>query len=622
MKTSRIFILASALFGLCSGLVSCDLTSETKSTFDESVVFSNKTLAEYNVLSIYEVFGHTNSHRGRYLTYYGHNTDIEVYLQDLEANQNSAKPQISKYNITVNNTELNRKDGPYNELFIGIERANLAISGLRKYGNIESDSEMAALYGEALVARALLYTELMKAYGEVPARFEPIAPETIYVNKADRDVIFKQLLSDLEEAAPLLSWPLKSEATQETTRPSRAFALGLYARIALVATGWAQRPDDGKVGTGNEGSVRKSVDPMFAEPTELYTKALGYLQDIIDHAGLSLYSDYEALWKDFNNMVTKAGKEVIYAIPMSHEGDGRGRWNYTYAIRAEGGSAFFTEKADQSKGGAVGPVPTMFWRYGKHDQRRDVSVVNFHTTPAGSADRQALSGGEKWYFGKYRFYWMTTKPYSGGNDDGCKPVYMRYSDILLMAAEIANELGDLVSAKKYLKEVRARAYRGYESEAEAYVNAISSKDQMFNAIVDERALEFLGEMLRKSDLIRWNLLETKIEETRTEMQALSDRSGKFADIASNVYCKYSPDGLTITDFWGYEHGQTEAPEGDGWKPYLDSQGSAPSNYFSMSEKKMNSFYFSAYSPNQRQWWPIPEVSIIDAQGALVNDYGF
>ena len=56
MKTSRIFILASALFGLCSGLVSCDLTSETKSTFDESVVFSNKTLAEYNVLSIYEVF--------------------------------------------------------------------------------------------------------------------------------------------------------------------------------------------------------------------------------------------------------------------------------------------------------------------------------------------------------------------------------------------------------------------------------------------------------------------------------------------------------------------------------------------------------------------------------------
>ena len=132
----------------------------------------------------------------------------------------------------------------------------------------------------------------------------------------------------------------------------------------------------------------------------------------------------------------------------------------------------------------------------------------------------------------------------------------------------------------------------------------------------------LGEMLRKGDLIRWNLLETKIEETRTEMQALSDRSGKFADIASNVYCKYSPDGLTITDFWGYEHGQTEAPEGDGWKPYLDSQGSAPSNYFSMSEKKMNSFYFSTYSPNQRQWWPIPEVSIIDAQGALVNDYGF
>ena len=37
---------------------------------------SNATLAEFEIMSIYEVLGHTNSHRGRYLTYYGFNTDI------------------------------------------------------------------------------------------------------------------------------------------------------------------------------------------------------------------------------------------------------------------------------------------------------------------------------------------------------------------------------------------------------------------------------------------------------------------------------------------------------------------------------------------------------------------
>ena len=617
MKTTKYLLIAAAVFGLAS----CDLTSETKSTFDESVIFSNELLTEYNIMSIYEVFGHTNSHRGRYLTYYGFNTDIELYLQDLEAKGTSAKPQIAKYAITPGNTELNLDNGPYNELFAGIERANLAISGLRKFGNITSNSKMGALYGEALVARALLYCELMKAYGEVPARFEPISPETIYINKADRDVIFHQLLSDLEEAAPLLPWPGKSDQTSVTTRPNRAFALGLYARIALVASGWAQRPDDGAVGTGNTGSVRKSVDPEFANPAEIFTTALAGLEDVIKNSGLSLYDDYEKLWRDFNNLDIQAGKEVVFALPMS---DTRGRWNFTYAIRANGGSnTFAASNVTNTRGGSVGPIPTMFWRYGAHDQRRNVSCANFHTIPQGTAvDKQVLAGGQAWYFGKYRFDWMVNKPYDGGNDDGCKPTYMRYSDILLMAAEIANELGQLDKAKEYFEPVRARAYKGYDSEVSAYMATITDKTSMFNAIVDERALEFIGEFLRKGDLIRWNLLEEKINESRTEMQALSDRSGKFADIASNVYCKYAADGLTIEAFYGYEHGETGIPSGTGWEPYTDSAGSIPSNYFNMSDAKLNSFYFSTYTPNQRQWWPIPTTTITNAQGSLKNDYGF
>lgn len=196
------------------------------------------------------------------------------------------------------------------------------------------------------------------------------------------------------------------------------------------------------------------------------------------------------------------------------------------------------------------------------------------------------------------------------------------SDVLLMAAEIANELGQIDKAKGYLKEVRLRAYKGYESEAETYIAGLADKDAVFNAIVDERALEFIGEFLRKGDLIRWNKLEDKMAESRAEMVALSERSGAFADIASNVYCKYASDGITITEYYGYEHGQTGTPSGDGWEPYTDSAGSIPSNYFEMSDSKLNSFYFSTYTPNQRQWWPIPAVSITNAQKSLFNDYGF
>ena len=56
-----------------------------------------------------------------------------------------------------------------------------------------------------------------------------------------------------------------------------------------------------------------------------------------------------------------------------------------------------------------------------------------------------------------------------GNDDGVKPIYMRYADILLMAAEIANDPAcgerDETFAKNCLLEVRKRAYKGNEGLA-------------------------------------------------------------------------------------------------------------------------------------------------------------
>ena len=122
-------------------------------------------------------------------------------------------------------------EGPFAAIFTGVERINLAIKGLRTYGNVTDDADMRYLLGEALTLRAVFYADLMKAYGEVPARFEPVTPETIYLNKSDRDVIYKQILGDLEEAIPYLVWPGANAATASTGRMSRAFAEGLYARL-------------------------------------------------------------------------------------------------------------------------------------------------------------------------------------------------------------------------------------------------------------------------------------------------------------------------------------------------------------------------------------------------------
>ena len=626
-----IFISAGILCGM--SLVSCDLTSESQSTFDETQVFSDPSLTEYQLFSIYEVFSHVNSHRGRYLPWYGYNTDIEWYL----SNTQDAKAQIVQYAITVNNSQLNLDDGPYNELFAGVERANLAIDGIRKYGDPDVRPEMAALLGEALTMRAVLYTELLKAFGEVPARFSPVTPKTIYLNKSDKDVIYKQLLADLEEAFGYMAWPGKSAATMTTDRASLALAKGLYARLALMASGYSLRPDKDKVGTGNPGSIRLSDDPELSKET-LYPKALAALKDVIDNSGLDLM-DYEELWRSVNNMDITAGKEIIWVIPFSNY---RGRWNYTFAIRNEGRTQF--SPTDSNRGGQAGPVPTLYWKYDPNDVRRDISCANYvWEDPDGDGIAEPYPAGfENWYFGKYRFEWMQTSPYTGGNDDGVKPVFMRYSDILLMAAEIANEIGgaEFANAKKWLKKVRTRAFKGHESKAETYVDNLTEGESFFNAIVDERALEFVGEFLRKGDLIRWNLLDKKLRETEAELKEV----GKDPEVAGRyLWYRYGTDenGVTTIEMYGLDKSENaatadEPPAGTGWQIHVNSEGN-PTQYFPedlFGDKKqllfdesklldvpdMSNITVDGPSGRVFQWWPIFETSITNSQNTLKNDY--
>ncbi|MDE7344982.1 MAG: RagB/SusD family nutrient uptake outer membrane protein, partial [Alistipes sp.] len=142
-----------------------------------------------------------------------------------------------------------------------------------------------------------------------------------------------------------------------------------------------------------------------------------------------------------------------------------------------------------------------------------------------------MRNASNFYWGKYRYEWMIDYP--GGTGDGCKPIVMRYADVYLMAAEIAAWAGDLDYAKTCLKEVRKRAYKGNEGMVDAYVDALTAgtavnsddaaiddydtEGTIMKAIIDERALEFAGEFLRKQDLIRWGGLKENLAPARDDM---------------------------------------------------------------------------------------------------------
>ena len=587
----KIFNIALVLTGLIL-ISSCKdtLDAPSKSSLDESVIFSTPDLAEGTLAGILQSFGETNSYRGRYIAHYGINTDAEV--NNSLKTSTDARAQLANYNTTANNTNMNTDNNAYAKFYEGIERANLAIRGLRAYGNVNSNPRMAQVLGEALTLRAVLYNDLIKGWGDVPARFEPISGATLYLPRSDRDVIYKQLLADLEEAAGLLPWPNQTATTSTVEHVNKAFAKGLRARLALYAGGYALRLD---------GTVRLSNDPDLSKE-KMYAIAKKECLEIINSNTLKLLP-FETVFRRLNEESLLAGEESMWEIPFS---EGRGRVIFDLGVRHT-----TTDKyTGQNRGGANGPNPIMWYEYEPGDVRREVTVVPYEWTNGV----QVPSNLSRLYFGKYRYEWMKRRVTST-NDDGLNWMYMRYADVLLMAAEAINELDGPAAAAPYLKLVRERAFPNNPAQVTQFMTqATASPTAFFNAIVNERALEFTGEMLRKADLIRWNLLSTKLAEAKTKLEQLDKRQGKYANLPAKIYYRTAADGETV-QIYGLNFGETDAQG--------VALGYTSNKTWTLSASNDPITYWDALflkDPNAQQVWPIWQYFIENSNGLLNNDH--
>jgi len=582
---TTIYVLAGLLT-----ISSCKnaLDAPAKSSLDESVIFSTPSLAKGAIAGIIQSFSETNSYRGRFLVYYGINNDTEVY-NTLKAVDDD-KARLSNYNTNDNNGQMNTVDNAWAKFYEGIERANLAIKGLKMHGKPESNPEIAQILGEILTIRAVLYNDLIKGWGDVPARFEPIVTSTIYLPRNDRDVIYKQLLADLDEAAGYLPWPNESASTSSVEHVSKAFAKGLRARLALAAGGYAQRLDK---------TVRLSNDPDLSRD-KMYAIAKKECTEIMNSGRLRLLG-FEEVFKKLNEEAGVAGLESMWEIPFS---EGRGRVIFDLGVK----HTTVDKYTGQNKGGTNGPNPIMLYEYDADDVRRAVTVVPYEWTNG----IQVPSALGRLYFGKYRYEWMKRKVTST-NDDGLNWMYMRYADVVLMAAEAINELDGPVAAAPYLKMIRDRAFPTNPTKVTAFMaTATASKSTFFDAIVNERALEFTGEMLRKADLIRWNLLGTKLAEAKEKLRQLENRQGKYANLPARIYYKTAADGETV-EIYGLNPGDTDALGA--------TLGYTSNKAWTMVATGDAVTYWDALyrnDPNKQQFWPI-WLNFVETSNNMLNN---
>ena len=601
----KLSLVSLSLVGM---MTSCDMEAPTISTLDETSVFSQYSLAESEIMSIHVSFGETNSYRGRFLPYYGLNTDLEVGSGTYPSLKSSSedKQSLLNYGTIATNGQMNTENNAYAKFYEGIERANLAIQGIRKYGDPENNKDMAQLLGEALTLRAVVYNDLLKGWGDVPARFKPNDPTNVYLPRCNRDSIYKVLLADLKEAEDYCYWPNENQITKSTERVSKSFVKGLRARIALYAGGYGLRGD----------GYRKSKDPEL-ETSKMYQIAKEECLDVINSGRNKLGNFKDNFTKLCQDNVT-AGDESLWEIPFS---DGRGRVLYTFGIKHNAKDQY----TSQPQGGVNGPIPYLYYDYDTEDIRRDITCVPYEWSKelTNGKSNQQLRAINKWCFGKLRYEWMKSdrRLKLGANDDGINWQYMRMADIYLMAAEAINALDGPTAAWPYMKPILDRALPT-EKVAALQAKYTASQEAFFNGIVEQRAFEFAGESLRKADLIRWGIIDEKMAEAKEKLTRLASRTGEYSDLPSKLYYKLGSDGETLS-IYGLNHGDTdeqgEAMTKDDSNKYSSKQWFVDSK---TGENIINDDYINGLyvnKPSLNCLWPIWQTFINKSNGMLNND---
>lgn len=328
--------------------------------------------------------------------------------------------------------------------------------------------------GEALFFRAYAYFNLVRAFGEVPlVTFRVNDASEANIAKTTVDKVYEQIDADLKAAEELL--PEKWSSTY-IGRLTRSAARALHARTYMMRSDW----------------------------TNMYAAA----NDVMNTGLYNLNTPYDKIFTDEGENTGESVFELQCTATAAQPSSSAigSQFCEVQGIRGSGewdlGWGWHMASTEMGKA------------YENGDPRKDATLLYFRKsndepiTPANTNKpygESPVSNGAGTYFNKKAYtdpakrkefsvggYWVNIR-------------LIRYADVVLMAAEAANELGNASAAQSNLEMVRARA-RGAN---EAILPRITATDQntLRDAIRHERRVELGLEFDRFYDLVRWGIAE-------------------------------------------------------------------------------------------------------------------
>jgi len=359
--------------------------------------------------------------------------------------------QYSNFNTTTDNQialDIWRGGNP------GILRCNMVIQKIPGL-DIPDDIKNRSL-GEAYFLRAHYYFILVRMYGDLPLVLIPlVSGDNLMLTRTSADNIYKQIISDCEEAIKLL--PAKSSySSSDLGRACKDAALTMLAKVYLTL------------------GINYSDVVSLCEQV----KTLGY-----DLTKCNYIDNFDA---SINN-----NPESIFEVQYTGSGEYNFLENNNQACWL---SAYMGPRDSEFVEGSYGwnlPTQEFMDSYESGDLRKDITVL-YEGCPQFDGKDYLSTYSSTGY--NVRKFLVPKKIAIKINRNPANFVVYRYADVLLMEAEALNEQGMTTEAEVPLNIVRKRA------GLPAIMN--KTQNEMKEIIIHERRMELAFEGHRWFDLIR------------------------------------------------------------------------------------------------------------------------
>ncbi|TWO33237.1 RagB/SusD family nutrient uptake outer membrane protein [Seonamhaeicola sediminis] len=401
---------------LLAGLVACsDLEEEVYSEISPSNFYQNVDEAEVAVTSIYNSF----------------NRAVSLYDFGLASLTVVPSPKMQSRvwwrrmwaNYTTDATEAISLPRVWNPFYQGIFRSNVLIAELEGR-EFDSEEEIARkeIIAEAKFLRSWSFFNLVQLFGDVPMPLKPaITAEEAQLPRTPIADVYQQIILDLQEAETNL--PSDKRSATQIGRPIQATAKFLLAKVYLTMAGLPLQ----------DASAMSLAKAKLQEVIDLEDTAQGY----------KLLASYDDAIRIDNN------DERIFAIQQTQSTASQGTafghvWGSANRLNNPG--------LGQTHGGFT---EDFYNSFDTTDTRRDVTMSYSYVDRDG-VTRTYKDDNYPERNGIYQNKYIDIDQ-EAVNGDPDMIVY-RYSDALLMAAEIENSLnGPTATAYGYLNRVRSRA---------------------------------------------------------------------------------------------------------------------------------------------------------------------